>query len=50
MQRPVAFERRIEVDRLCFRYDEVNPLVLEVVSLSIARGEKVAFVGPSGSG
>ena len=40
----------IEVNHLAFRYREDTPIVLRDVSLSIARGQFVAFVGSSGCG
>lgn len=47
---PIRFNKCIEIEKLSFRYDLVNPLVLDDVTLKIAKGEKVGFVGPSGSG
>ena len=44
------FAKHIDVKDVTFRYDTVNPMVLNSVSLNIKRGEKIAFVGPSGSG
>ncbi|WP_297934708.1 peptidase domain-containing ABC transporter [uncultured Brevundimonas sp.] len=41
---------RISVDRLSFRYGEVDRFVLEELSLDIAPGEFVAITGPSGGG
>jgi NHLM bacteriocin system ABC transporter ATP-binding protein len=40
----------IEVNHLAFRYREDTPLVLRDVSMSIAPGQFVAFVGSSGCG
>lgn len=40
----------IRLHEVSFRYGSDGPLVLDRVSLSIRRGEFVAFVGPSGSG
>jgi ATP-binding cassette subfamily B protein len=40
----------IEVDNVSFRYAEDGPLVLSGVSLSIAAGERLALVGPTGAG
>ncbi|PYF10542.1 ATP-binding cassette subfamily B protein [Rhodobacter viridis] len=48
--RPVtALRGEIAFDRVSFGYDATRP-VLQDVSLSIAAGETVAFVGPSGAG
>jgi ATP-binding cassette subfamily B protein RaxB len=40
----------LSVDGLSFRYAETEPWVLEEASFSIAAGESVAVVGPSGQG
>jgi ATP-binding cassette subfamily B protein len=40
----------IEVDDVSFRYAADGPLVLANVSLSIAPGERLALVGPTGAG
>ena len=42
-------EGAIEFDRLTFGYDPARP-VIEDVNLSVAPGETVAFVGPTGAG
>jgi len=41
---------RIELDRVSFRYDPRSPLVLRDISLTIEPGQKIALVGPTGSG
>jgi ATP-binding cassette subfamily B protein len=40
----------IEVEDVSFRYSADGPLVLSGVSLSIAPGERLALVGPTGAG
>jgi ATP-binding cassette subfamily C protein len=47
---PVELKGAIELSRVNFRYGADGPAVLDDLSLSIAAGEFVAFVGPSGSG
>ena len=42
-------EEALKIENLSFSYDDQNP-VLENISLSVARGENIAFVGGSGSG
>jgi len=41
---------RIEVRNLFFRYAEAEPFVLENINLSIAPGEFITIMGPSGGG
>ncbi len=45
----VPFRHAITLDRLSFEYDDGKP-VLQEISLTIRKGEKIAFVGESGSG
>lgn len=40
----------VRIEQLSARYAAGNPLALEAVSLSIARGKRVALVGDNGSG
>jgi ABC-type bacteriocin/lantibiotic exporter with double-glycine peptidase domain len=41
---------RIDLDRVSFRYDSYSPLVLDAVSVHVGAGQRVAIVGPTGSG
>ena len=47
---PAAFRDCLTLDNVSFRYQPDLPLVLRDVSLVIQRGERVALVGPTGSG
>ena len=47
--RSAVFDRDVVLDQVTFGYDAAAP-VLRDVSLSVAKGEMVAVVGPSGAG
>ncbi len=47
---PGNLEGRIEINNVSFRYSAEGTLVLKNISLSVNKGEYVAFVGASGSG
>lgn len=47
---PIPFRREISLRRLSFRYGSEMPCVLNDVSLSIAKGARVGFIGATGSG
>ncbi len=47
---PLPFERQIQLNKLAFRYNAQTPLVIKELSLSIARGSRVGFIGTTGSG
>lgn len=49
-QDPGELKGEIGVSRLCFRYSEDGPLILNDVSLQIKPGEFIGVVGSSGSG
>jgi ABC-type multidrug transport system fused ATPase/permease subunit len=46
---PMTFQHAIELQDVTLRHDERN-VVLRDVSIRIGRGERIAIVGPSGSG
>jgi subfamily B ATP-binding cassette protein MsbA len=48
--RLAEFRDRIELDRVSFRYPDGTEPVLREISLTVRRGEVVAFVGLSGAG
>jgi subfamily B ATP-binding cassette protein MsbA len=43
-----GFQTALKIDRVSFAYDSRN--VLEDITLTVAKGERVALVGPSGAG
>jgi len=47
--RPLAPEGALEVEHVSFRYGD-GPLVLHDVSVTVALGERLALVGPTGAG
>lgn len=47
---PLTFEREIRFDDVSFAYEEGAPDVIHHCSLSIGKGQSVAFVGASGAG
>ena len=48
--KPLIFKRNITLNRIGFRYSPKLPFVLKQVNLSIAKGSRVGFIGPTGSG
>lgn len=46
---PISFDHAIQLHQVGFEYDEGKP-VLSNISMTIAKGDKVAFIGESGSG
>ena len=47
---PLAFQHRISLKNVSFRYDSDKAPALRDVTLSIKRGETIGLVGPSGAG
>jgi len=46
---PMVFDHSIALDRIYFEYHEHKP-VLENITLTIHKGDRIAFIGESGSG
>ncbi|MDD5052226.1 MAG: ABC transporter ATP-binding protein [Sulfuricurvum sp.] len=46
---PIVFDKTLMLDHIHFEYNE-DKLILKNISLSIQKGDKVAFIGESGSG
>lgn len=49
-QDALAFNERIELENISFRYDEKLPFVIKNLSLTIKKGSRVGFIGSTGSG
>jgi ATP-binding cassette, subfamily B, bacterial PglK len=47
---PLLFQKDIQFKGVCFRYTDDSPWVLDDLSLVIAKGARVGFVGSTGSG
>jgi len=50
LERPLLFEKEIKVENLTYRYPSTNGSALNGISLTIQKGDVVAFVGGSGVG
>ena len=49
-QPTLPFERCLEVSHVSFAFSPDGPLVLDVVDLTVRRGESIGVVGPTGAG
>ena len=47
---PLLFENNIDLKQVGFRYNPETPYVLKQLSLTIAKGSRVGFIGTTGSG
>lgn len=47
---PLKFDNCIQFENVDFRFDMNSPMVLEGLNFSISKGERVGFLGPTGSG
>lgn len=46
----IGFDKLIELDCVSFRYGDDLPFVLQNISLNIEKGQKIGFIGKTGSG
>ncbi|HEY4034728.1 MAG TPA: peptidase domain-containing ABC transporter [Ktedonobacteraceae bacterium] len=49
-QEPPRLTGHIQLQDVCFKYDSNSPAVLKDITVDIAPGQKIAIVGPTGSG
>lgn len=47
---PLPFKHSISLKQLVFRYSPQTPCILRGLDLTIAKGSRVGFIGPTGSG
>ena len=47
---PLNFDNSIKFENVDFRFEKDSPMVLEGLNFSISKGERVGFLGPTGSG
>jgi ABC-type multidrug transport system fused ATPase/permease subunit len=50
VEEPLPFAREIRFEGAEFRYDTPGPWILRGIDLTIAKGERIGIVGPTGSG
>jgi len=47
---PLMFENQIVFENVSFQFQDDSPVVLKGLSFSIAKGQRIGFAGPTGSG
>ncbi len=47
---PLALQKTIQFDNVCFHYDAQGPWVLDGINLTIPKGVRMGFIGTTGSG
>jgi ABC-type bacteriocin/lantibiotic exporter with double-glycine peptidase domain len=50
VQEPPRLKGRIQLQHVSFKYDANSPTVLKDINVDIASGQRIAIVGPTGSG
>lgn len=48
--KPLPFKQSINLKQLSFRYSPESPYILEEINLTIVKGSRVGFIGPTGCG
>ena len=46
----LEFKERVQLEKICFSYLNSDKVVLNELSLKIAKGQRIGIIGPSGSG
>ena len=47
---PLTFDHSLDFKKVNFKFSDNSPMVLKAVSFSIAKGDRVGLMGPTGSG
>ena len=47
---PLTFDHSIHFENVDFQFDSLSPMVLKGLTFSIAKGDRIGFMGPTGSG
>ena len=47
---PLKFNKSIEIKNISFKYEENSSLILDGINLKIKKGERVGFIGSTGTG
>ena len=50
LKKPMPFNQEVVLNNLSFRYSKDTPWILKNINLSFKKGEKIGFIGATGSG
>jgi ATP-binding cassette, subfamily B, bacterial PglK len=50
LPKPILFQKEIKLTNLNFRYTKESPWVLKNINLSLKKGDRIGFIGVTGSG
>ena len=50
LKKPIPFNQEVVLNNLSFRYSKDTPWILKNINLSFKKGEKIGFIGATGSG